>query len=324
MSTVELAAKRAWRGNRHAGIVGAYVGALLLFGVTSSFSPGFASVAHVRFLLITASFIGTVALGQTFVILSGGIDLSVAWTMTATAMLTTILTAGSDAQLVWVLPLVAGVGAGIGLINGIGVALMRVPPIVMTLGTSVIIQGVLLAYIGGAPPNTAPHFLARVADGRIAGIPLYVVGWLVLTGIATVVLTFTGFGRRLYAVGTNQTVAVFSGIRVAPVIVTTYIVSGLTAAVAGVALTGFNGQSYVGLGTPYLFSSVAAVGIGGASILGGDGNYLGTVAGALILTFLAGLLPILNLQQGWLQISYGLIILLTIGLAAFRRRERAV
>jgi len=107
--------------------------------------------------------------------------------------------------------------------------------------------------------------------------------------------------------------------------VLTYVVSGVTAVIAGILLTGYSGQSFLGEGDPYLFSSVAAVAIGGASILGGSGHYVGTVAGALILTVLSGLLPILNLNPASLQIIYGLVIILTVSLATVRlRREESV
>ena len=127
-----------------------------------------------------------------------------------------------------------------------------------------------------------------MATGRIGPIPADTVLWLALAGLATLVLTWTAFGRHLYALGTNRTVAQFSGIATSRVTVITYVISGTSAALAGIVLTGYVGQAYLGMGDAYLFSSVAAVAIGGASILGGSGHYLGTVAGALILTVLAG------------------------------------
>jgi len=135
------------------------------------------------------------------------------------------------------------------------------------------------------------------------------------------VLTWTALGRHLYALGTNRTVALFSGVATLRVTVVTYVVSGVAAALAGIVLTGYTGQAYLGMGDPYLFSSVAAVAIGGASILGGSGHYLGTVAGALILTVLAGLLPILNLNPAALQIIYGLVILVTVAAATLPGRQ---
>ena len=140
--------------------------------------------------------------------------------------------------------------------------------------------------------------------------------WAALTAIVLAVERRTAFGRYLYAVGSNRTVAILSGVPVARTTITAYAISGLTAALAGILLTGYAKQSYLGMGNPYLFTSIAAVAIGGTSILGGSGSYLGTIAGALVLTILTGLLPIFRLDIGALQIIYGAVILLTVSLAA--------
>jgi ribose transport system permease protein len=302
-------------------ILFAYAGAAVLFAVTSAFSSGFASANHVRILLIQASFIGIVALGQSFVILGGGIDLSVPWTLNGAAILVTLFAHGSDGPLWWAIPLVLGLGGAVGLVNGLGIALLGVSPIIMTLGMNVILSGALLLYTNGSPTSAAPATIETLATGRIGPIPYDTLLWIGLAAAATVVLTWTALGRHLYALGTNRTVARFSGIATSRVTVITYIVSGLAAALAGIVLTGYTGQAYLGMGDPYLFSSVAAVAIGGASILGGSGHYLGTVAGALILTVLAGLLPILNLNPAALQIIYGVVILVTVAASTLPWRQ---
>jgi ribose transport system permease protein len=310
---------RRLAGNR--SILFAYAGALLLFVATSAFSTGFASANHIRILLIQASFIGIVALGQSFVILGGGIDLSIPWTLNGAAILLTLFANGKDGPLVWAIPLVLAMGAGVGLINGLGISLLGVSPIIMTLGMNVILSGALLLYTNGSPTAGAPPAIVSLATGRVGPIPADTILWVALAAIATLVLTWTSFGRHLYALGTNRTVAQFSGIAVTRATVVTYVVCGMTAALAGTVLTGYVGQAYLGMGDPYLFSSVAAVAIGGASILGGSGHYLGTVAGALILTVLAGLLPILNLDPAALQIIYGVVILVTVAAATLPGRQ---
>jgi ribose transport system permease protein len=310
---------RRFAGNR--SILFAYAGALLLFVATSAFSTGFASENHIRILLIQASFIGIVALGQSFVILGGGIDLSIPWTLNGAAILVTLFANGHNGPLVWAIPLVLGMGAVVGLVNGLGITLLGVSPIIMTLGMNVILSGALLLYTNGSPTAVAPPAIESLATGRVGPIPYDTILWVALAALATLVLTWTALGRQLYAVGTNRTVAQFSGIAISRVSIVTYIVSGLTSALAGIVLTGYVGQAYLGMGDPYLFSSVAAVAIGGASILGGSGHYLGTVAGALILTALAGLLPILNLDPAALQIIYGLVILVTVAAATLPGRQ---
>jgi ribose transport system permease protein len=232
----------------------------------------------------------------------------------------TLFANGKNGPLLWAIPLVLSMGALVGLLNGLGIALLGISPIIMTLGMNVILSGALLLYTNGAPTAGAPSVIQTLATGRVGPIPVNTILWLALVAVATVVLTWTAFGRHLYALGTNRTVAQFSGIATSRVTVITYVISGTSAALAGIVLTGYVGQAYLGMGDAYLFSSVAAVAIGGASILGGSGHYLGTVAGALILTVLAGLLPILNLNPAALQIIYGIVILVTVAAATIPNR----
>ena len=305
--------------NREASVIAAYAVALAVFVFVSVARPAFAGPAHLSFLLLTASYIGIVALGQTFVIIGGGIDLSIPWTLNMAATLLTAIAAGRDMGLVVAIPVVYCLAAAIGLVNGVGIALLGIPPIVMTLAMNVAIEGGLLALLGGTPTSAPPHLIVFLATGSAGAIPMGVIIWASLALIATAALSLMTFGRFLYAIGTNRSVAAVSGVNVARVEIITYVISGLSAATAGILLTGFVGQSYLGLGDPYLFASVAAVAIGGASILGGSGHYLGSIAGALTLTVLAGLLPILNLDPGWLEVAYGIAILITVGLASLRR-----
>ena len=147
-------------------------------------------------------------------------------------------------------------------------------------------------------------------------MPVIVLIWAALAIAASLLLSKAAFGRHLYALGTSTEVATFSGVPTARTIVLTYMLSGATAALTGMLLTGYSGQAYLGMGDPYLFTSIAAVAIGGASILGGSGHYLGTVAGALVLTILSGLLPALNLSSGALLMVYGAIILVTVSIGS--------
>jgi len=305
-------------GGRNRSIGLAYLLALAMFLVVTAYTPGFASPNHVRILLIEGSFIGLVGLGQTFVILGGGVDLSIPWTLNAVAILVTVLANGRDSQLFWAIPLVLALAAVVGLTNGIGVALFEVSPIIMTLGMNVIVEGALLIYMGSNQPQNSPTFITNLAIHRLGPIPYDTLLWAAVTVAATVALTWTTFGRRLYAVGTSRTVSEFSAINVAPVVILTYVISAVCAGLAGIVMAGYYNQAYLGMGDPYLFASVAAVAIGGAPITGGSGHYLGSVAGALILTLLAALLPLLNLASGWLDIIYGLVILVTVGLATTR------
>lgn len=313
---------------RHRSILFAYLGLILLLLLTSVVAPGFLAPAHLRSLVVLAAFIGIVALGQTFVVIGGGIDLSVPWVLNCAAVLMTLFAHGQDVPLLWIVPLLLLAGALVGVVNGLGVALFGVPPIIMTLALNVILQGGILVYTGGAPSATAPATIQFLAVGRIGGFPVIVILWALLALVATLLLSKTAFGRYLYALGSSPTVAQFSGVPTLATGVAAYALSGFTAALAGMLLTGYSGQAYLGMGDPYLFTSIAAVAIGGASILGGTGHYVGTIAGAMVLTLLTGLLPALNLSNGALLVVYGVVILVTVALASealadFLPRRRA-
>ena len=212
--------------------------------------------------------------------------------------------------------------AVVGLVNGVGVVFLGVTPIIMTLGMSTVVEGVLLLYTNGNAGGNVPGPVAYLATHKWGDVPVMAVAWLVLIVIVTFTLSFTPFGRRLYAVGLNRRVALFSGVDVKLVTCSVYVISSCAAAFAGITLAGYVGQSYLGMGDPYLFTSVAAVAIGGASILGGTGNYIGTVAGAMTLSVLNALLPTLGFQPAVLDIVYGVVILVAVAAASLGARAR--
>jgi ribose transport system permease protein len=311
-----------WRWLRSPSpILLAYAAALLLFVLVSLYSPGFANPGHVGTLVTLAAFIGIVAIGQTVVIVGGGIDLSVPWIMNSAAILVTALAHGQNLPLIWIVPLILVAGCAVGIINGIGIALLRVPSIVMTMSVNVIAQGLLLIITRGFPPPLAPKALTFIAAGKLGPVPVMLIVWVVLAVVLVLLERRTAFGRHLYALGSNRTVATLSGVPVIRTTITAYAISGTTAALAGILLCGYSRQAYLGMGDPYLFTSIAAVAIGGVSILGGTGSYLGTIAGALVLTILNGVLPIFRLDAGALKIIYGLVILLAVFIAAPSLRE---
>jgi ribose transport system permease protein len=158
--------------------------------------------------------------------------------------------------------------------------------------------------------------------GNTFGLSTMLLIWIGVAAFATVLLTFSAFGRKLYAVGTNPIAALLAGVNIKRVLVIPYVVSGASAALTGVLLLGFLGQAFVNMGDEYLFASAVAVAVGGASILGGKGHYIGTVAGAIILTLIAANLNLLSLGQSAIQISYGLILLATVYLATIRLGRR--
>ena len=301
---------------KHRSVLIAYLATIALLLFTGLVSPGFLAVAHLWSIAMLAAFIGIVALGQTFVIIGGGIDLSVSWVLNGAAVFVTLFAHSHNEPLLWAVPLLLGAGALVGTINGLGIAVTGVPPIIMTLAVNVILQGSILICTGGAPTAPAPPALQFLAVGRIGGIPVVLGLWAMLAVAATVLLSKTAFGRHLYALGTNTTVAKYSGVPTLRTVVLSYTLSGFTAALVGMLLTGYSGQAYLGMGDPYIFTSISAVAIGGTSIMGGSGHYIGTIAGAFLLTILTALLPALNLSNGALQIVYGIVILVTVSVAS--------
>jgi ribose transport system permease protein len=300
---------------RHAVGIGAYALAAAVFVVAIAYQPSFTGAANLSQVLVFASFIGFAALGQTFVILGGGMDLSVPWTIAIGGVLLSHLT-GEGMDPAAAIAIVLGAGALVGLINGIGVAGLGISPIVMTLGMGGLIQGYLLKVgLNQASGTGVPKVATSIASGHIFGVPTLAFVWLAVAVVAGLVLGRTAFGRRLYAVGMNDRAATLAGVRSRRVRALTYVVSGVASVFAGIVLAGYVGQAYLEMGSPYLFGSIAAVAVGGASIRGGRGSYWGSVAGALTLTFLSFLLPILNLKESALDIVYGIVILAGVSLS---------
>ncbi|HEY1367402.1 MAG TPA: ABC transporter permease [Gaiellaceae bacterium] len=307
---------------RNRGIFVAYGIVVMLFAAGTIHSVGYASVTNIRSLAIYASTIGIAAAGQGLCILTGGIDLSIPWTMTGGAVLAAQLSHGKTDRLPEVFLLLAGLAIVVGLVNGLGVAYGRVPPIIMTLGTNGALQGLVLVYTNGGGSAPAPPGLQRWVTTNWLGIPKQVLIWALITIIMSIVLTRGTLGRRLYAIGTNPSAAFLAGNNVRRTLVIPYIVSALCGVLAGILLMAFTGGAYFSLGDPYLFATAAAVAVGGASILGGSGHYLGTVAGALALTLMVSLLTLLNVGQAWLNIAYGLILLGALLVATPRASRR--
>lgn len=297
---------------KNQGVVFCYLIALVLFAGFSVYMPGFARLSHIRTVFLESALIGIVALGQTLVVITGGIDLSVAWMMTIGAHMVSNLVNSSNANLVWGIPLMLVVTFGLGAINGFCISCLRVPAIVMTLGMNIILQGALVALTQGSPGQSAPPLLLTLGQKNLLGIPYLVIIWIIMTVVVMLALFKMKYGRKLFAIGNNATVAKYSGIRVDNTIILSYAISGMTAGIAGALLAGKVGSCYLAMGDTYQFQSIAAVAIGGTSMLGGKGNYLGTVAGSLTITILLGILVALNLPFGVQTMAYGLIVLISV------------
>jgi ribose transport system permease protein len=303
-------AGRGWRGIvRDPPLVPLIVLLLALVVVLEVLRPG---IVNERWIANTIKFaipLAIVAACQTLTMLTGGIDLSVGIvaTMSAFVMATQVTTHDPTfAILVALVP-----AALVGLANGIGVAIFRVHPLIMTLGMSLIVTGCLQVYQRTvlATGSAIPEALAWLGTGRSYGIPNALLLFVPLAALIMFGLRRTGFGRLLYAVGDNEAASRLAGVRVWQVIIVLYVISGLLAGIAGLLYVGLIKAPSLSLAVPFLLPSVAAAVIGGTSIFGGRGGYAGTIVGALILTVLTTLLTVLQMPEGSRRIMFGAIIL---------------
>ena len=272
--------------------------------------PGTVSPTWLSNTLLFAAPLGVLAAGQTLVMLTGGIDLSVASVATGAAYLltTNVSSMGSTTALGFAL----GFGLLVGLLNGIGIAVLRVQPLVMTLGTGLMVGGIMIVYSQQmlASQPQVPDYIQVLGSGKVWGlVPVDLFLWLIVAALMICGLRGTGYGRLLYAVGDNRDACHLAGVRVWRVILLDYVLCSLLAAVAGLILVGSTKAADLGLAEVYLLPSVAAVIIGGTSIFGGRGGYAGSMVGAIMLTVLTSLLTLLDVSEPIKQILYGAIIL---------------
>lgn len=260
-------------------------------------------------LAVLSTFLAILALGQGTVILTGGLDLSVPWTIGIAGILLAGIVNGSDAALVYALPAVLLIACLIGFINGVGIVVLGISPIVMTLAMNGILQGFALVYSQGTPAGFSSPMLRWFMTGKIWTVTP-VVPFMVLFVIAAVfLLGRTAFGRRVYGIGNGLRAAQLSGIAVGRTLILVYVLSGLCAGLVGVLLTGFSGQASLGMGDDYLLPSIAVVVVGGALITGGRGHYLGMLGGVLLLTALQMFLAGTTLPYATRAILFGLVVL---------------
>lgn len=294
----------------------------LVWIVAAFAKPGFGSYGHLRYLLELAAVIGLVAIGQTYVVIAGGIDLSVGAIVTVSAVGVPLVALSGDSSGAIAVLVILAAATSIGLLNGLGVAYLRIHPMIMTLAMATFLQGVLILIAGGTAISAQNPLLAWLGNARIIGIPAGVILWTAVSAIALVVLHATPFGARLFALGANPLASALSGVNVERTTMAVYAVSGLTAGLAGVLILGMNGQGYVGIGDPYLLASIAAVVLGGTSILGGSGSYAGSIPGAVLLVTITALITVVNASAGWRSILFGSLILLLLLLSGRESQRR--
>jgi ribose transport system permease protein len=292
---------------------------LVIVATAITFGPSAMSWSYFNSILVLSSFLVVLALGQGTVILTGGLDLSVPWTIAFTGILLASLVKGSDAALIYALPLALLAGLAVGFANGVGIVVLGLSPIVMTLATNGILQGLALVYSNGTPDGFASPLLREFMTDRTFLITPVVIFMALFIVFAVLLLGRTAFGRRVYAIGNGERVAKLAGVPVERTLISAYMLSGLCAAIVGILLTGFSGQASLGMGDEYMLPSIAIVVIGGALITGGRGHYLGMLGGALLLTALQTLLAGTTLPYATRTIVFGAVVLIAV--MALRERR---
>jgi len=300
--------------------------AVLLFVASSFFLNTNTSLAGMlsrgQTIINITAFLGLIAAGQTIVILAGGegIDLSAGTTVTLAAIITAVVANKTDANLP--IALVAALTAGglVGLVNGIGVAILKIHPVVMTLSVAGVTMGTILAiYQGAVQGGAGPGFNQFVSMpfkiGNMSfGFTGAVIAWIFVSVLIWFILNKTRFGKHLFAIGVNREAAHLSGVRVTRTAIMAYVLCSVFTAFGGFIVLGYIQSVYFIIGDGYLFPSIAAVVLGGTVLAGGEGSYWGTMIGALVLTVLDSILTSSQVEVSVRQIVLGILLLAVISL----------
>ena len=290
---------------------------VILFIIGAQLLQGFASLASVDALLILASFLGITAIGETIAILLGGIDLAIPFVMGMSNVLAAQLTQDG---VPFALSAGTALAAGtvVGCFNGYLSRRLRVHPLIVTLGVGYAVQAAVEIWTSGAPSGNAPNWLIKVTSTgtKIGGIQLapVILLWLLVAVVVIITLRHSSLGRRIYAVGSNPVAAELALVSPMRVWTAGFGISGFCAALAGILLLGFTGGTLATVGDPYLFLAVGAVVVGGTSLVGGRGSYLGTVIGAILITVLETVLVGVGASEAVQELLIGIVIIVAVSL----------
>jgi ribose/xylose/arabinose/galactoside ABC-type transport system permease subunit len=304
---------------RHAPTLIVYGLIVVLAIYASLLSPNFLTDRNIFNVLRTAAFLGTVAIGETLVIISGGIDLSVGSVIKLAVLMSAILMDGKPENIAVAVAATLAMGAVVGLINGLLITKVRIAPFIVTLGAYSILRGVSYTVTTTPVGRAAPGFL-RLYDLKVGPVPLLVIflGVLIVAGIF--VLRRTGFGRYIYAIGGNEQVARLSGIRVDRVKIGVYMLCSALAALTGLLYLARSGVGDPVTGEGAELQAITAVILGGTSLFGGQGGLIGTLGGVLLMGLTNNVLVLLNVSSWYQELIQGLVIIGAVALYKQRRR----
>lgn len=306
-------------GKRQAGvlIVALLIAILVITGVV--ISDRFRTFANIMNVFEQSSPLAILALGQTFAILTGGIDLSVGSLISLSSVLLSGISTGDPAQTVLAIAAVLVLGIAVGLINGAAVIWLRVHPLIVTLGMGAILQGATLLYTLG-PKGAVPDGFDYLAYGRLGGVPVGALFTIAIFAVAAVFLRHAVFGRKIYAVGDDPHAAELMGLPRKRVILFVYTVSGLMAVVAAILLVARFGVGQPYTGQNFTLASITPVVVGGTMLRGGRGGVMGTLLGVYLISLLNNVMNFMDISSHFQLIIQGLIIMLAVSIYIEKRR----
>ena len=292
---------------------------VLLVGVGAGvYSERFRDPGNLTNVLRQTIVLGLLAIGQSMVIIAGGIDMSIALIARVASLIVAVLFGGSEALILPLLLLGLAIGAALGLLNGLIITRVYASPFIVTFGMFSILSGVGLA-IASSPVGKIPAAYLGIYDASLGPVPLSVMAMAAVWLAAWVLTSWTRFGRALYAVGGSQRVARLSAIRVSRTLVVAYVLSGICGAAGGLFILARTGVGDPKLADGLEFQSIVAVALGGISLSGGRGSLLGTLGGVLLLGVVANMFNILQVDSFFQQLILGLVVLVTV--ATYRTRK---
>ncbi len=303
---------------------GVVIGFILLCVVISFATPAFATQKNILNLLRQSSIIGIIATGMTFVIISGSFDISVGAVAALSGAVTMkLITMGNGVPVAIAVLAALGIGAVVGLINGIAVAKINVPSLIATMAMVSVVKGSMLMFTGGYPITRTIPVLDTIGNGYVAGIPIPVIIFAAAVAIAFIILTKTRFGRYVYSVGGYEEASKLNGINVDSYKIKVFVINAVLAALAGIVLVGRMGTASPAAGDGYDMDAIASVVIGGTSVAGGSGSVLKTVIGVLLMSVINNSFNLLGVDMYFQYIFKGLIILIAVGADSFSKKRLA-
>lgn len=296
--------------------------AMLLFVIIITINPSSLNTSFIGSLILMTVLLSISASGQTIVLIGGGMDFSVGAVMSATAILTCYTMDSQDGRFVPILLMSLAIGAAVGLLNGFFVVKIGLPPMIVTMAVSNIISRMQYVLTSGSPSGYAGEQFRQTIIYRVFDvIPAIVMYAAVVFPLVFFLLQRSRYGKQVYMLGNNKQAAYLNGVKVNWITISTYVVSGVLSAFAGILGAGYMLTARCDIFNDYAFTSLVAVIVGGTTFAGGIGTFAGTVAGALLMTVLSNLLTTLNLPQTWQNILNGAIIIL---LLMLYNRSKAV